>query len=90
MSNAPPPLDRAAAITGILIVAAANGLYLSGLPRVLDPMLSMEPFYIQMARRPLSSILSEDAAWGPLYAVWLKPFVAALGEHSVNVRFLCA
>ncbi len=63
-----------------MTVVAANLVYLAGLRTVLDPMISMDPFYIQMARRPLSSLLSEVPAWGPLYAVWLKPFVAALGD----------
>ena len=53
MSNARTSLDRSAATTGLVIVVAANFLYLAGLPRILDPMISMEPFYISMAQRPL-------------------------------------
>ncbi len=83
MNNARPLLDRRAAGIGLVIVVAANLLYLAGLPLILDPMISMEPFYIHMAQLPLSSILSTNAAWGPLYAVWLKPFVAALGDPLV-------
>ncbi len=82
MSNA-RPLDRSAAALGLVIVVAANFLYLLGLPSILDPMMSLDPFYIEMAHRPLSSILSEDPAWGPLYAVWFKPFVAAFGDPLV-------
>jgi hypothetical protein len=80
MRDVRPPLDRSAAAIGLVTVVAANFLSLAGLPLILDPMISMEPFYIQMAQRPLLNILSEDPAWGPLYAVWLKPFVAALGD----------
>src|ERR1035437_7761564 len=48
-----PPLDRSAAAIGLVTVVAANFLYLAGLSLILDPMISMEPFYIQMAQRPL-------------------------------------
>jgi hypothetical protein len=61
-------------------VVAANFLYLAGLPSILDPMISMEPFYIQMAQRPVATILAGDPAWGPLFALWLKPFVILLGD----------
>jgi hypothetical protein len=80
LTGARPALDRSAAAIGLMTVVAANFIYLAGLPLILDPMMAMEPFYIQMAQRPLLSILSEDPAWGPLYAVWLKPFVALLGD----------
>ena len=80
MTTARPSLDRSAAAIGLLTVVAANFLYLAGLPRILDPMLSMEPFYIDMAHRPVSAILAGDPAWGPLYALWLKPLVAAFGD----------
>lgn len=65
---------------GLLVVLAANLRFLEGMPQVLDPMMSMDPFYIDLAHQPLSSILSRDPAWGPLYALWLKPFVAILGD----------
>jgi hypothetical protein len=74
------PLDRRAAALGLVTVVAANFLYLAGLPLVLDPVVSMDAFYIAMAQRPIASILAENPAWGPLYAVWLKPFVAVLGD----------
>jgi len=61
-------------------VVAANWLYLAGLTGILDPMMSMEPFYIDMAQRPVSRILTENPAWGPLYALWLKPWVAVLHD----------
>jgi hypothetical protein len=89
MSNARTPLDRGAAVTGVLIVVAANVLYLAGLSAILDPMMSMEPYYIDMARHPVSAIVAGDPAWGPLYALWLKPFRAALGDpvavYTANV-----
>jgi len=75
-----PRLDRGAAILGLLTVVSANFVYLTGLPQILDPMIGMEPFYIQMAQQPLTSIMQQDPTWGPLYAVWLKPFVVALGD----------
>jgi hypothetical protein len=80
MSNASAPLDRGASLTGLLTVVAANLLYLSGLPAILDPMMSMEPFYIDMAQRNVTDILRVDPAWGPLYALWLKPLRALLGD----------
>src|SRR5207249_3450620 len=55
-------------------------IYLAGLPLVLDPMVSMDAYYIEMAQHPVASILAENPAWGPLYALWLKPFVALLGD----------
>lgn len=72
--------DRAAAALGLATVVVANVLYLAGLPSILDPMMAMEPYYIEMARQPLADILRTDPGWGPLYALWLKPFVAALGD----------
>ena len=70
----------------------ANARYLAGLRTVLDPMLSMEPFYIDMARRPMAQIFAEDPAWGPLYALWLKPFAALLDDplkvYAANVYTL--
>ncbi len=80
MNGARPPLDRMAVFIGLSTVVAANFLYLSGLSLILDPMLSMEPFYIEMAKLPVSSIVNQDPTWGPLYALWLKPLVAALGD----------
>ena len=92
MSHAHTSLDRSAAALGLATVVAANGLYLAGLPLILDPMLSTEPLYIQMAQRPLASILSVEPAWGPLYALWLKPLVAVLGDpvavYTANVYAL--
>jgi hypothetical protein len=73
-------IDRSSAAMGLAIVLAANALYLAGSARVLDPMLTMDPFYIDMARRPLAAIFAQDPSWGPLYAVWLKPFVAVLHD----------
>jgi hypothetical protein len=82
-------LDRGSAVMGLLTVVVANILYLSGFSLISDPMLSMDPLYIHLAQHPVSSILSEDPSWGPLYAVWLKPFVAVLGDpvavYAANV-----
>jgi len=58
---------------GLAAVLLANLRYLSGLPEVLDPVIAMEPFYIAMARQSVTGILMGDPAWGPLYALWLKP-----------------
>lgn len=80
MNATRPALDRGAVALGVALVVAANGRYLSGLAQIIDPMPSMEPFYIHMAGRPVAAILGSDAAWGPLYALWLKPFVAVLGD----------
>jgi hypothetical protein len=86
------PFDRSAAVTGLLTVIAANFLHLSGLQRILDPMMSMDPLYIRIAERSLPSILSQDPAWGPLYAVWLKPLVALFGDpisvYTANIYAL--
>src|SRR5205823_13030692 len=30
--------------------------------------------------RPLAAILVQDPSWGPLYALWLKPFVAVFHD----------
>ena len=75
-----PALDGRTVALGVVLVVVANCRYLSGLSQILDPMPSMEPFYIHMARRPMAAILAGDAAWGPLYALWLKPFVAVLSD----------
>jgi hypothetical protein len=80
MPSSRTPLDRGAAVTGVVTVVAANFLYLAGLRRILDPMMSMDPFYIQMAQGSVSGILSGEPAWGPLYALWLKPLVAAFSD----------
>jgi hypothetical protein len=86
------PLDRGAAATGLITVAAANVLYLAGLRQILDPMMSMDPLYIRIARRPLAGILSEEPGWGPLYSVWLKPMVAVLADpvavYTANIYAL--
>ena len=78
--TAPAPIDRGTALLGFAVVVLANLRYLAGLSALLDPLVSMEPFYIRMAQQPVADILREPPAWGPLYALWLKPFVAALGE----------
>jgi hypothetical protein len=90
MSDVRAPLDRSAAATGLVVVLAANLLYLTGLPLILDPTNSEDAFYIHMAQRPIVSILREDPAWGPLYAVWLKPLSAALHDPvMVYLENLC-
>ena len=91
--NAPRPrIDRTAAAIGLLVVLAANARYLTGVTDVLDPMMAMDPYYIDMARRPVAEIVRVDPSWGPLYALWLKPFVALLGDplrvYFANARAL--
>lgn len=77
---------------GLVVVLVANGLYLHGLDEVLDPMMSMDPFYITMSRQPLSRIFAQEASWGPLYAVWLRPLSLWLEDplvvYRANVRAL--
>lgn len=86
------PIDRSAAILGFAVVAAAGIRYLAGLSKILDPVVSMEPFYIDLAQRSVSEILSQNPAWGPLYALWLKPFRTLLADplrvYAANVYFL--
>lgn len=83
---------RAAVIVGLLTVIAANFVYLSGLSAVLDPMMAMEPFYIAMAQRPFLEIVGSSAAWGPMYALWLKPlticFADPIDVYTANVYAL--
>jgi hypothetical protein len=85
-------LDRGAVALGGLIVVAANLLYLTGLPLILDPAPDMDPLYIEMAQHPIGHILTSDPAWGPLYALWFKPFVAMLGDpvaaYTANIYAL--
>ncbi len=80
MSDPRSRIDRSAAAIGLLLVLAANARYLTGLAEVLDPMMAMDPYYIDMAQRPVGEIVRTDPSWGPLYALWLKPFVALLGD----------
>ncbi len=65
-------VDRESALLGILVVLAANGVYLSGLTSVIDPGGSMDPLYIRRSQLPVAQILDGSPAWGPLYALWLK------------------
>jgi hypothetical protein len=92
MSNAAAPLDRGTAALGLLTVLAANLLHLAGLSSILDPMMSMEPFYIDMAQRGAVDILRVDPAWGSLYALWLRPLRLLLGDplavYTANVYAL--
>ncbi|HYD49224.1 MAG TPA: hypothetical protein VEB21_12785 [Terriglobales bacterium] len=85
----PAAIDRRCAAIGLVTVALANLLFLRGLAQAIDPMLSMDPYYIAKARQPLAEIVAGGAAWGPLYALWLKPWVAALGDplrvYTANV-----
>jgi hypothetical protein len=80
MSDSGPRIEPSAAAIGLLFVLAANARYLTGLAQVLDPMIAMDPYYIEMARRPVAEIVHTDPSWGPLYALWLKPFVTMLGD----------
>jgi len=73
-------IDRSAAVLGLVLVIGASARYVTGLGHVLDPMMSMDPYYIDMAQRPVAEILHGDPSWGPLYALWLKPFVALLRD----------
>jgi hypothetical protein len=88
----PDRIDRGPALIGLLTVVAANFLYLAGLWSILDPMMSMEPFYIDLAGRPVSEIFRTNPAWGPFYALWLKPFRAAFTDpvtvYAANVYIL--
>src|SRR5512134_544210 len=85
-------LDRSAAAAGLATVIAANFLYLSGPRQILDPMMSMEPLYIRMAQNSVAEILSWEPAWGPLYALWLKPLFAMFCDpvavYTANVYAL--
>lgn len=74
------PIDTRAAALGFFTVIAANGLYLAGLRHILDPMISMDSYYIELAQQPLAEIVHKDPGWGPLYALWFKPFLALLGD----------
>ncbi len=86
------PIDRRAAIVGMLVVLASNARYLAGFAGVFDPPGSMEPYYIDMAKLPVSTIAGRDPAWGPLYALWLKPLRAILSDplrvYAANVQLL--
>src|SRR5689334_6576538 len=80
MSDRGPRIERSAAAIGFVLVLSANARYLTGLSQVLDPMIAMDPFYIDMARRPVAEIVHTDPSWGPLYALWLAPFVSVLRD----------
>lgn len=90
--RAAPRIDRAAAVLGCLTVVLGNWKYLAGLDEILDPVTSMEPYYIDMAARSIADIVSGDPAWGPLYALWLKAFRAVFADplavHAANVAAL--
>lgn len=92
MRPASPPIDRRAALLGFGVVVLANLRYLAGLARVLDPVLEMEPYYIDMAKRPLVEVLAQNPTWGTLYAAWLRPFRLLLDDplrvYAANVHVL--
>jgi len=92
MTSTRSPVDRGAVLLGLTVVVLANARYLAGLSRILDPAMSMEPFYIDMAQRAASDILVQDPSWGSLYALWLKPLRAWFGDplhvYSANVHAL--
>lgn len=80
MTNRSPRIERSAAAIGLLFVLCANARYLTGLAQVLDPKIAMDPYYIDLAQRPVTDILHSDPSWGPLFALWLKPLVTLLGD----------
>jgi hypothetical protein len=86
------PIDRVAALLGLGVVVLANLRYLAGLERILDPVLEMEPFYIDMAKRPFVEVLAQNPTWGTLYAAWLRPFRLLLDDplrvYAANVHVL--
>lgn len=73
------PLDRGAATLGLFVVLAANARYLAGFAAWIDPGPSLEPYYIDLAARPLAQVFA-DPAWGPLYVFWLKPLRAIFAD----------
>ena len=84
-------IDRGGAVLGLVTVLLANIRYLTGVRDVVDPGVSMDPYYIHMAAQPIGAILRGPPAWGPLYGLWLKPFVALLGDPlAVFAANLCA
>ncbi len=89
MAPTPAPIDRGAALLGLIVVVLANARYLAGLAAIIDPVLAMEPFYIDMAKRPVGEILAQNPTWGTLYALWLRPFRLLLGDplrvYTANV-----
>jgi hypothetical protein len=87
----PTRIDRGVAVLGLVTVLLANIRYLTGVRDVVDPGVSMDPYYIHMAAQPIGAILRGPPAWGPLYGLWLKPFVALLGDPlAVFTANLCA
>jgi hypothetical protein len=92
MTPAPGPIDRGAVLLGLIVIVLANVRYLSGLASILDPAPSMEPFHIDMARRPIVEILAHDPTWGTLYALWLRPLRLLLDDplrvYAANVYVL--
>ncbi len=86
------PIGRCGAILGLLTVVAANARYLGGFAEVFDPPHSMEPYYIELAKLPVASIVTRDPAWGPLYGLWLKPLRLVLEDplqvYATNVEVL--
>lgn len=92
MTPESPPIDRRAALIGLAVILLANVRYLAGLVRILDPVLEMEPFYIDMAKHPVAEVLAQNPTWGTLYALWLRPFRLLLTDplrvYSANVLTL--
>jgi hypothetical protein len=92
MRPASPPIDRGAALLGLGVIVLANLRYLAGLASVLDPVLEMEPYYIDMAKRRLVEVLAQNPTWGTLYAAWLRPFRLLLDDplrvYAANVHVL--
>lgn len=92
MSVVRPNIDRSSAALGLIVVWAANARYLAGFAEVFDPPMSMDPYYVELAKHPVAWILSRDPAWGPLYALWLKPLcgllVDPLAVIARNVQIL--
>jgi hypothetical protein len=76
----------------LAVIVLANLRYLAGLASLLDPALSMEPFYIDMAKHPLGEVLARNPTWGTLYGVWLRPFRLLLEDplrvYDANVYAL--
>ena len=72
-------------IAGVFALIIANEILFTDFINLVNPVVSMDPFFIRGSSYNFDAIFSGSLNWGPLYQLWLK-LVSFLDYSAVGIR----